>query len=216
MALSAIDISFKYPKSEKNIIRNFSGTFHRDKITAVEGPNGAGKSTLAKLLTGILKPDLGEITLDGEDISDFSLAQIGKNVGFVMQNPSVQLFSTSVKEEVEFGLKNIGMSDEDAENRGMEYLSYFGLCEYVDKFPYELSVGEKQRLVLASVMAMHPKYLILDEPTSALDYGRKKILGDLVLKIKKSLGTGIILISHDTAFVEEYSDDTLKMNCGEF
>lgn len=214
MALTANNISFKYPNTEEYAVKNFSAHFGTDCITAVSGPNGAGKTTLAKLLTGIHKPDDGEIRLDDEDISKMSLAQIGLKIGFVMQNPGIQLFTTSVKEEVEFGLKNIGLTGDDLEDRSMEYLSYFGLCDYLDKFPYELSVGEKQRLVLSSVMAMHPRYLLLDEPTSALDYGKKKDLGELLIKVKNSLGTGIILISHDINFVKEFADEKLVMQNG--
>lgn len=209
MALTARNITFRYPGGKTNIIENFSCSFGRNKVTAVSGPNGVGKSTLAKILVGIHKPQDGQISVDGKNIEEMSLAEVGLRIGFVMQNPGIQLFSTSVKEEACFGLKNMNLDDDEIENRSMEYLSYFGLCDYLDKFPYDLSVGEKQRLVLASVMAMEPGYLILDEPTSALDYGKKKELGELLLKLKTSIGTGIILISHDVGFVNEFADENM-------
>jgi energy-coupling factor transporter ATP-binding protein EcfA2 len=203
MALAAENLCFAYGKT---IFEDFSAVFERGRITAVLGANGCGKTTLARLLVGILKPLRGRVFLDDADVSDMTLTEVGRRVGFAMQDPSRQLFCASVQEEAEFGLKNIGLSEDEAARRASEYLDFFGLVRYAERFPFELSGGEKQRLVLSSIMAMRPDYLILDEPTSSLDKGMRRVLGGLLLDAVKKDGVGIVLISHDRRFVGEYAD----------
>jgi energy-coupling factor transport system ATP-binding protein len=193
------------------LLQNFSAVFERGRITAVTGPNGCGKTTLAKLLVGMLKPSAGQVLLDGESIAPMTLTQIGRHVGLVMQNPERQMFCTSVREEVEFGLRNFGFSDQQIEDRRKRYLEVFDLTRYEECFPFELSGGEKQRVVLAAVLATAPSYLVLDEPTSALDRGRRRVLGELLVTLKAKENVGIVLISHDEAFLQQYADEQIKM-----
>ncbi|MDR0886029.1 MAG: energy-coupling factor ABC transporter ATP-binding protein [Clostridiales Family XIII bacterium] len=197
----------RQPPAVTPIISNFSESFEPARITAITGANGCGKTTLSKLLVGILQPQFGKVTMDGTDISSMSLSQIGRQIGLVMQNPSRQLFCTSVADEMEFGLKNIGIDDAEINRRKQYYLAYFGLRDYEDQFPFELSTGEKQRLIIAAIVAMKPKYLILDEPTSSLDISRRAELGKLLRRLKDDEGMGILLISHDARFVSTYADE---------
>jgi energy-coupling factor transport system ATP-binding protein len=162
------------------------------------------------LLVGILKPLRGRVLIDDVLVSSMTLTEVGRRVGFVMQDSSRQLFCTSVKDEAEFGLKNMGLPADEVQTRAAEYLDFFGLGKYAERFPFELSGGEKQRLVLASVMAMRPDYLILDEPTSALDKGMRRALGGHLLDVVKKDGAGIVLISHDRRFVGEYADTAIR------
>ncbi len=186
-----------------------------EHITALVGPSGCGKTTLTKILMGLLKPCGGRVMLDGEDLSQLSLAQIGRRMGYVMQNPAQQLFCTSIREEVEYGLRNLDLSREEIQERASEYLAYFHLDEYEERFPFELSGGEKQRLVLAAVLAMQPKFLILDEPTAALDVYRRSLLGRRLRKIKHGLGCGVLIVSHDMDFIKTYCDRIVKMETAE-
>jgi energy-coupling factor transport system ATP-binding protein len=207
VALKVSDISFSYKTGRcEAVIDELSADFPRGLITAVTGPNACGKTTLAKLLTGILRPDAGEILIDSESIAGMTLTEIGRRVGFVMQDPSRQIFKTSVEEEIYFGLNNLRLADEEKDKRAEEYLSVFGLEKKRGAFPFELSTGERQRLVLAAILAMKPDYLILDEPTSALDKGLRRRLGTYLKGAAERDGVGVVLISHDEGFVTDIAD----------
>jgi energy-coupling factor transport system ATP-binding protein len=192
----------------------FSASFAPGEIAAIMGPNGCGKTTLAKLIVGMLKPLHGAVTLDGENLRGRTLTEIGRRIGFVSRQPERQLFCTSVREEVAFGLKCAGVPQAETEERTAELLDYFGLSEYEQAFPLGLSAGEKQRLLTAAVIATRPSYLILDEPTSALDRGRRRDLGILLRRLAKDEQTGVILICHDERFVAEYADRIIMMEEG--
>lgn len=210
MGLYVKNISFAYGNTEKNILDNFSAEFPENKITALTGGNGTGKTTLANIVMGIIKPQAGEILLDDVDITNDTLAQRGRKIGYVMQNPAKQIFSATVKEEMEIGLKNLGLDQSEIEERCDKYLGYFGLMHHKDSFPFSLSHGEKQRLVLAAILAMKPRYLILDEPTANLDFRNRKRLGDYL----NGLECGVIIISHDKTFISEYCEHIVRMEDG--
>lgn len=207
MSLVVKNLSFRYKKDSRLILNNFSAEFPKDQITAVMGKNGTGKTTLARVITGILKPEQGEVFLDGERINDCTLAQRGRKIGYVMQNPQRQIFASTVEEEMRYGLENLGLEEEEIQKRVTEYLQFFEIDQYRNTFPFTLSFGEKQRLVLAAILAMQPEYLILDEPTASLDYKRKDRLGQYLQK----LDCGIIIISHDAGFIEKYCSRIVKM-----
>jgi energy-coupling factor transporter ATP-binding protein EcfA2 len=214
MALTAKALSYAYQKGGALAVDDFSADFAQGKITAVMGPNGCGKTTLAKLLVGILKPLCGEVTLNGMALSGLTLAETGRRIGLVMQQPGRQLFTTSVAEEIAFGLKCLALGQEEIDGRVAKYLEYFGLQKYEDRFPFELSIGEQQRLVIAAVVAMQPACLILDEPTSALDRGRKDDLRTLLRSLSEDEDVGVLLISHDERFVSCCADSVIAMEKG--
>lgn len=207
MGLYVKDLTFSYKNTDKKILDGFCAEFPADKITALVGGNGAGKTTLANLIMGILKPESGAVVLDEVDITSDTLAERGRKIGYVMQNPAKQIFSTTVREEMEIGLRNMGLSEEEIASRSQEYLEYFGLTHHLESFPFSLSHGEKQRLVLAAILAMKPSYLILDEPTANLDFKNRKKLGTYL----KDLDCGVIIISHDKTFVKEYCEHIVDM-----
>jgi len=206
-------VSFAYPKRGRSALTEIDLALGRDEITAIVGPNGSGKTTLTKLMIGVLQPSGGQILLDGRPLAGYSLGEIGRRVGYVFQNPDLQLFCGTVAEEIGFGLTNRGYKPEMVEERVQFYLDYFELGSYRHVFPLHLSRGEKQRLAIAAVLANEPLFLILDEPTTGLDAYRKKLLADYLQKIAR-LGRGMILVSHDEPFVGRMAERVVTLKDG--
>ena len=182
------------------------------------GHTGSGKSTLIQHLNGLLKPTGGHVYYNGADIhdADYNRKELRSRVGLVFQYPEHQLFETTNFEDVCFGPKNQGLDRKTVELRAYEALQNVHFPEdlYYQP-PFDLSGGQKRRVAIAGVLAMHPDVLILDEPTAGLDpAGRDEILG-LLLQMKKDLGITIILVSHSMEDVAEYVDRIIVMNSGE-
>jgi energy-coupling factor transport system ATP-binding protein len=207
----AVDgVSFRYRKAGRPVLDHLSAVFPAGAVTAVTGDNGCGKTTLVRLLTGIERPGAGRVLVDGADLRPLSLAEIGRKVGCVFQNPARQLFCTSVREEMAYGLRAQGLDAAEVERRTEQHLGFFGLLGHLDDFPLHLSHGEKQRLMLAVVLAMGPRYLLLDEPTTGLDLPRRRALGE-ELRALAAGGRGVVIVSHEHAFIAAYADTEVRM-----
>ena len=182
------------------------------------GHTGSGKSTLVQHLNGLLNPTNGTIYFNGKDIADkdFDKKELRSKVGLVFQYPEHQLFEVTVFQDVCFGPKNLGLSQKEVDIRAYQALKQAGVKE--EQFyqsPFELSGGQKRRVAIAGVLAMHPEVLILDEPTAGLDpKGRDEILGQ-IKKLQKEMGITVILVSHSMEDVAEYVDRIIVMNKGE-
>jgi energy-coupling factor transporter ATP-binding protein EcfA2 len=213
MSLTVKDIYYRYPGADEDVLKGVSAEFAPGSVTAVLGKNGCGKTTLVKILIGMLKPESGAVLLHGEDLSLKTVAQRGRKIGCVMQNPGSQMIGLTVREEMAYGLRNQGLAEPEIENKIMNYLDYFELSHCIDQYPLHLSLGEQQRLMLAVFLALEPSYIVLDEPTSALDGQRKSLLGSF-LKKSCEKDCGIILISHDQSFVMKYGDRDLILDFG--
>jgi len=209
--ISLENIVFQYPQGAAPVLNDFNACFSPGEIAVVKGKNGCGKTTLTKLLTGILRPSAGRVLVDGIDTSGMDLFEIGRRIGYVFQNPNRQLFCDTVSNEVAFGLKNLGYDDKQTAEKVRFYLELFGLANYSETYPGKLSLGEKQRLVLAAVLALGTDYLVLDEPATGLDVRRQRELGDLLAKLRRDNNCGIILVSHDSGFISRYADRELVM-----
>lgn len=185
------------------------------EFVGVIGHTGSGKSTLIQHLNGLLAPSSGKVYVDGEDIwADKSkLRQVRFKVGLVFQYPEYQLFEETVAKDIAFGPKNMGLSEEEIDQRVQEAAEFVGLPKsYMEKSPFELSGGQKRRVAIAGVIAMRPKVLILDEPTAGLDpKGRKKILGQIQEYHHQEQNT-ILLVSHSMEDVAQYASKVLVMN----
>lgn len=212
--ITACDVSFSYDK-QKKVLKNLSLSIEPGEYVAVIGHNGSGKSTLAKLFNGLLKPDEGNITVDGlSSVDKDSVFEIRKKVGVVFQNPDNQLVASIVEDDVVFGPENIGLKREEIKERIDFALSAVGMEKYRYSSPERLSGGQKQRVAIAGVLALKPDVLVLDESTSMLDpQGRKEILS-VVKKLNKEQGTTIIAITHYMEEVLE-ADRVIILNNGE-
>jgi energy-coupling factor transport system ATP-binding protein len=180
---------------------------------AIMGSNGAGKTTLVKHLNGLLRPDQGRVILDGVDTKQYSVAELAREIGLVMQNPDHQLFLDSVEREVIFGLENLGYSKEDSKERCERTLNSLGLEGLAERSPFTLSGGERKRVALASVLATEPRILSLDEPTIGQDARQKEYLAKMLSDLNEK-GKTVIVVTHDIEFVIENFPRTIAMADG--
>lgn len=211
--LSLENVCFTYPKRTEQVIKGITFSVKLGETVALMGPNGSGKTTIGKLMVKIYKPTSGRILIDGRDIMSYSLSDIGCKIGYVFQNPEKQLFSPTVKEEISFGLRFRGVKEDRLIEKVDEMLSYFDLGHRADNFPFNLSQGEKQRLAIASVLALEPKFIIFDEPTTGLDYLRKKRFLEILCKVRDK-GVGYMMISHDYDFCKSCTQRVLYIEEG--
>lgn len=203
---------------EKKALDDVSLEIQDGQFVALIGHTGSGKSTLIQHINGLLKPNSGEIVIDGEDITrkDAKLTEIRKKVGLVFQYPEYQLFEETIEKDIEFGPRNLGLSQEEISSRVKRAMKIVGLDykTYKDKSPFELSGGQKRRVAIAGVVAMEPKVLILDEPTAGLDpKGRDEILGQ-IKQLHKEYNMTIILVSHSMEDVAKVADRIIVMSKG--
>jgi len=209
------------------VIKNLTHTFDDGKVglddinltiperdfVALIGHNGAGKTTLVSHLIGLLRPKAGTIAINGEDISKTPVAAIARKVGYLFQNPDNQIFTDSVIQELAFGLKNIGLKEDAIEERVNMAIAMMELEEFRDRHPHSLSRGQRQRLAVASILAMEPEIIVLDEPTTGQDWGHvNKFLRQI--RHLNELGKTIILITHDMNLVAGYARRTVVMDKG--
>ena len=207
------NVSFSYDKTD-DVISNLSLSINRGEFISVIGHNGSGKSTLAKLFNGLLKPDEGEIIVDGLSSNDKkNLFEIRKKVGVVFQNPDNQLVASIVEDDVAFGPENLGVNRKEIGERIDYALKAVGMEKFRKKSPERLSGGQKQRIAIAGVLALKPDVLILDESTAMLDpKGRKEVLS-VAKKLNEENGTTVIAVTH---YMEEtlFSDRIIVLDGG--
>lgn len=202
------DVSFQYKLDKDSLLLaldNIDLKFNEGEFVAIIGPNGSGKTTLARLLNALLLPSKGKVFVDGLDtVNKEDQKRIRLLVGMVFQNPDNQFISTTVEREIAFGLENLALSHQEIKQRVGWALSTFNLEKLKRHSPHKLSGGEKQKVALASVLAMRPKYLVLDEPTSLLDPKGREEFNILVNNLfEKSLLKKKLTIFHITQFPEE-------------
>ncbi|EGT3615335.1 energy-coupling factor transporter ATPase [Clostridium perfringens] len=204
---------------EKIALNNINCEIKDGEFIALIGHTGSGKSTFIQHLNGLLSPTSGNIIVDGVNIADkkVKLSDIRKKVGLVFQYPEYQLFEETIEKDIEYGPRNLGISEEEISKRVKKSMEMVGLDyeTYKDKSPFDLSGGQKRRVAIAGVIAMEPKVLILDEPTAGLDpKGREDILAQIRI-LHKEYGMTIIMVSHSMEDVAKIADRVIVMNSGE-
>lgn len=221
MSIKIENLSYTYmPKTpfEKKALININCEFYDGEFIVLIGHTGSGKSTLIQHLNGLLKPTEGKIIVDDIDITDkkVKLTNIRKNIGLVFQYPEYQLFEETIEKDIEFGPKNLGLSEEEITRRVKRAMKMVDLDydTYKDKSPFDLSGGQKRRVAIAGVIAMEPKVLILDEPIAGLDpKGRDDILNQ-IRKLHDDYKITTIMISHSMEDVAKVADRVVVMNHG--
>ncbi|MDQ5810137.1 MAG: energy-coupling factor transporter ATPase [Actinomycetota bacterium] len=179
-------------------------TVRQGEFLAVLGQNGSGKTTLVKHFNGLLEPTEGSVRVHGEETVKQGVRRLGQRVGYVFQNPDHQIFSDTVFDEVAFGPKIRDLEEDEVKERVSEALTAVGLEGYEEEDPFGLTKGERQRVAVASVLAVRPEVLILDEPTTGLDYAEQRSMMDLVRRLNEA-GSTIIVVTHTMWVVAEYA-----------
>jgi energy-coupling factor transporter ATP-binding protein EcfA2 len=185
----------------------------RGEFLAVLGQNGSGKTTLVKHFNGLLEPTEGKVVVGEDETTEHGLRHLGQTVGYVFQNPDHQIFSDTVFDEVAFGPKIRDMEEAEIGERVEEALSAVGMKGRGGEDPFGLTKGERQRVAVASVLAVHPEVLILDEPTTGLDYAEQRSMMDLVKSLNEA-GSTIIVVTHTMWVVAEYAHRVVVVRDG--
>ena len=203
---------------EKHALKDVSFEIEQGQFVGIIGHTGSGKSTLIQHLNGLVKATSGKILYEGQNIYEegYDMKKLRSQVGLVFQYPEYQRFEADVLSDVCFGPKNQGLSREECEKCAREALALVGFPEkYYSQSPFELSGGQKRRVAIAGILAMHPRVLVLDEPTAGLDpKGRDEIL-DQIQHLHRETGMTVILVSHSMEDIANYVDRIIVMNRGE-
>lgn len=222
MSIQVRDVTYIYNEDlpgETPALRGVSLDLYDGEIVGVIGHTGSGKSTLLQQLNGLLKPTDGTIIVDGEDITapGAVLRDLRRRVGLVFQYPEYQLFEETIAKDVAFGPRNIGVPEEEIEERVRESLKLVGLDydEIGERSPFDLSGGQKRRAAIAGVLAMEPHVLILDEPTAGLDPASHREILDIIRRIHKEREGIIVFVSHNMADIAALSDRVVVMDRGQ-
>ena len=210
--VSLKDITFGYVEDQK-VLENYNLEINKGEFITILGHNGSGKSTLSKLLVGLLKPNLGEIKIDGTVLDEETLYAIRQKIGIVFQNPDNQFVGSTVRDDIAFGLENKCVDYEEMIQLVNEFSEKVGMKRYLEREPQTLSGGEKQRVAIAGGLAIGAKLLILDEATAMLDPRGRQEMMELISKLAKDKERTIIMITHhlDEAV---HSDRIVVMNKG--
>ena len=198
-------------------VNNVSFSIESGEIIGIIGHTGSGKSTVVGMLNGLIKPEGGEVFLEGKNIwTDFpKIADVRFKVGLVFQYPEYQLFEETVEKDIAFGPTNMGLSAEEISKRVNYALQLVGLDEsFLDKSPLDLSGGEKRRVAIAGILAMKPEVLILDEPTAGLDPLGRDLILERIKNYRDETGAAVIIVSHSMEDMAKTADKLLVMNGG--
>ncbi|MGH3853276.1 MAG: CbiX/SirB N-terminal domain-containing protein [Pseudonocardiaceae bacterium] len=209
-AIEVRDLDFAYPDGRR-ALSGVSMRVEPGARVALLGPNGAGKTSLVLQLNGVLTPSAGSVRIGGVHVGRRTLTEIRRRVGVVFQDPDDQLFTPTVERDVAFGPAHLGLSGAALQARVTEALSYVGLADAAQRPPHRLSLGERRRAAVATVLAMHPEVLVLDEPTANLDPAARHELADLI----KRLGMTTLLVTHDLPYALELCPRALVIDHGQ-
>lgn len=210
------DVLYEY-ESDRGPIRavdNVSLSVREGEVVALVGHNGSGKTTLAKHFNGLHEPDRGTVTFKGRPVPEYSMSEIGREVGYVFQNPDHQIFASRVEEEVAFGPENFGLEGEELDSRVQDALRMVELDGLEGRDPFDLSKGQRQRVALAGILVTQPEVIVFDEPTTGLDATQQDRFMDLVARLNRKEGVTIVMVTHDMEKVVRYAPRTVVLQNG--
>lgn len=207
------DVTFAYSTNQPAAVASVNLSIRRGEFVALAGRNGSGKTTLTKLLMSLLKPTTGQVLLDDKDTKTLTPAAMARHIGYVFQNPDRQMFRDTVKAEIAYGPERLGFSPETIKDAVSEAMELAGVTELADRYPRTLAKNQKQRVAIASALAMRPDFLILDEPTSGQDAIARERFMQLLAGFHRS-GKSVILVTHDMDLLVRYAERVVVMDQG--
>jgi len=210
--VSVEDVKFSYPAGV-SALKGVSLEIRKGEKVAILGPNGSGKSTLILLIAGLLNPAKGQIKVFGQPTTSKDFPKLRSRIGLVFQDPDDQLFTPTVREDVEYGPKNLGLPAKVISERCDHILEDIGISHLKDRPPHRLSFGEKKKVSLATALILRPELLILDEPTANLDLLSRRALIDLLNELNAE-GTTIVISTHDVEALPELADRVIVVSHG--
>ena len=211
--IQAEHVSFSY-SDQGPTVQDVSFHIEKGDFVAILGANGAGKTTTVRLIDGLIRPTQGKVLIHGADTATSPVSERARRVGFLFQNPDRQICKNTVREEILFGLKTVrgDESEESLNARCEEVLKDFGFSG--DEEPFSLSRGQRQRVALASILAVEPEVLILDEPTTGLDYLECCHIMDRIRRMNREQQVTVVMVCHDMEVVLDYAQRALVMAGG--
>ena len=207
------ELSFSYP-GQSPALNKVSVSIAPGEFIGLAGRNGSGKTTLTRLMVGLTKPADGQVLLDGKPAQDCGPAVMARSVGYVFQNPDRQIFRDTVATEVAYGPEQMDWNETERQAAVADALSMTGLTELADAYPRGLARSFRQKVAIASALALRPRLLILDEPTSGQDEEEKQQLMQLLGDLNRR-GLGVILVTHDMELLLEHTRRTIVLHHGE-
>lgn len=209
-AVDIRDAHYVYPTGNVVALGGVDLRVDHGEILGIIGQNGSGKTTLTKLFNGLLKPTSGTILINGVDTSTRTVQQMAAHVGYVFQNPNHQLFARTVEEELKFGPRNIGVPEDELDERVAQAVEFFGLQDYVSEHPYRVSFPIRKLVGIASIVTMRPSILIFDEPSTGQDHNTTHIINGLMRRLREE-GTTVICVSHDMPLLADVVERVVVM-----
>lgn len=207
-------LDFTYPDGTK-ALDNINLSIHTGEFIALIGQNGSGKTTLSKCLNGLYKPTSGEVLVESLNSKVTPIVQMVRRVGYVFQNPDHQLFNNNCWDEIAYGPRNIQLSEEEIRIRVAEAAGVVGLPElFYEEHPFFLSKGLRQRVAIASILALRPQVIIVDEPTTGQDARQSIEIMEFLKDLNETHGHTVVIITHDMYIVAEYARRVILMSEG--
>ncbi|WP_048602360.1 energy-coupling factor ABC transporter ATP-binding protein [Rubeoparvulum massiliense] len=208
------NVHYHYSSEGTGVLHGISLSIYPGEFIALIGGNGSGKTTLAKHFNSLYQPTTGHVFIEGKASEELKLAQVASSVGYCYQNPDHQIFQSTIEEEVAYGPKNLGLSNEEIERRVTAALQAVHLENLRHEAPFFLGRGERQKIAVASILAMEPRLIVLDEPTTGLDYWGARQLMQVVDELHQK-GHAILFITHDMELVAQYAKRVIVLHEGQ-
>jgi len=207
------NVSYSYTQ-DKEALRNISLNIREGELVAILGRNGSGKTTLVRHLIGLIKPEIDKIFVNGKDVALTPTHELAQDVGFCFQNPNHQIVTFKVREEVIFGLRAHQIPPAEYDERVQEALKIVDMLDTIDAEVFDLGKGQKQRLALASVLALKPRILIIDEPTTGQDPQMAEGIFSIIKNLN-DMGTTVLMITHQMEYAASYAQRAIVLKAGE-